>query len=244
MDISTRTKKTLLNEDQRWIGNGGEPIGRPRPIVLDRSLLDLATAYPNGFIPSGIPLGRVAATGLYGPYTGSTEEVQTITVSATGGTFTITLSGQATAAIAWNAAASAVQAALVALPNVNAGDIVVTGGPGGTAPYTLTFGGQYANTDVPAVTTDASSLTGGAGTAAVATATPGGADTTSDGRQVCVGHLFASIPYDRDSTGDLGAALFWSGEVVTNHLPPAPAHQIDANGRADCSHIAYVTHTV
>ncbi|MFB7428788.1 hypothetical protein ACFC0K_36510 [Streptomyces hydrogenans] len=50
-----------------------------------------------------------------------------MTGAPTDGNFTITHSGQTTAAIAYNATAAAVQAALEALSNVNSGDIVVTG---------------------------------------------------------------------------------------------------------------------
>jgi len=65
----------------------------------------------------------------------------------------------------------------------------------------------------------------------------------ADGRAVLRGHLFASRPIDRNSTGDIGGALFWSGEVITNYLPVVPP--AGANGRADVAdHIAYVTHVV
>jgi hypothetical protein len=101
----------------------------------------------------------------------STDEVQSLTIDAAGGTYTITYSGQTTAAIAWNASAAAVQSALEALSNLAPGDIVVTGANGG--PYTITFGGTLADTNVAQMTTDAALLTGGAGTAVVATVTGG-----------------------------------------------------------------------
>lgn len=59
-------RKAYSNEDQRWIGNGGQPGLAPLSIVLDISLFDL-DQHP-GYIPSGVRLGRVEATGLYGPY--------------------------------------------------------------------------------------------------------------------------------------------------------------------------------
>jgi hypothetical protein len=37
-------------------------------ITLDVSSFTAGTHYPNGFIPSGVPLGKITATGLYGPY--------------------------------------------------------------------------------------------------------------------------------------------------------------------------------
>ena len=68
-DISVRASRTLVNEDQRWIAPGGITALRDNDtITLDRSAFDLVTAFPNGFIPSGVVLGRITATGLYGPY--------------------------------------------------------------------------------------------------------------------------------------------------------------------------------
>lgn len=104
-------------------------------------------------------------------YFNGTNEVQTITISATGGTFTVTYSGQTTAAIAWNATSAAVQAALEALSNIAVGDVSVTGADGG--PYSIEFVGTLGMQDVATMTTNAGSLTGGAGTAVVATPTVG-----------------------------------------------------------------------
>jgi hypothetical protein len=105
-----------------------------------------------------------------------TDERQTVTVDATGGTFTLTYAGQTTAAIAFDAAASAVKSALVALSNIGADDVAVTGGPGdagGTTPYTVRFTALLSGTNVAAMTADATSLTGGAGTVVIATAAGG-----------------------------------------------------------------------
>lgn len=104
-----------------------------------------------------------------------TNETQTITIDATGGTFTLTFAGQTTAAIAEAATAAAVTAALVALSNLDSGDVVVTGSDGG--PFTATFGGRYAGINVPLMTASGASLTGGAGTAVVTAGTAGGGAT-------------------------------------------------------------------
>ncbi|MFJ1454693.1 hypothetical protein [Nocardia sp. N2S4-5] len=63
----------------------------------------------------------------------------TVTVPAgtTAGTFTLTVGGQTTTGIAYNAAASAVQSALEALSTVGTGNAVVTGSAGG--PYSVTL---------------------------------------------------------------------------------------------------------
>lgn len=105
------------------------------------------------------------------------SEVQTITVtgSPTGGNFTLTFSGQTTGTIAYNASAGTVQTALEALSNVAPGDVVCAGGPLPGTPVTVTFGGQYAGTDVPLITDVDAGLTGGTTPAVtVTTTTPGG----------------------------------------------------------------------
>jgi hypothetical protein len=105
-----------------------------------------------------------------GPLDGGTAEVQTVTIGGapTGGTFTLTVpiaGAGTTAAIAFNAAASAVQTALRALPGL--GGVTVTG----SGPYTVTFPSTLGN--VPQMTAT-SSLTGGTTPGVtVATTTPG-----------------------------------------------------------------------
>jgi hypothetical protein len=102
--------------------------------------------------------------------TAGTNEQQTVTISAAGGTFTISFGGYTTVALAFNAIASVVQAALEALPSIGTNNVLV--GLGGSV-YTLTFRNALGNTNVAAVTTNASLLTGGANTAVVATTVPG-----------------------------------------------------------------------
>lgn len=68
-DISVRTGSELLNEDQTWIGPGGISALRDnRSITLDRSAFDLAATFTDGYIPSGVFLGKITASGLYAPY--------------------------------------------------------------------------------------------------------------------------------------------------------------------------------
>lgn len=103
------------------------------------------------------------------------NEVQSLATSGspTGGTVTLTFNGQSTAPIAYNAAASAVQSALEALDNVNAGEVTAAGGALGTAPVTLTFSGRYAGANVPKMTVT-SALTGGTNPSAAITVTTEG----------------------------------------------------------------------
>lgn len=131
---------------------------------------------------------RTSANSLWGtgPYnvrrSAGTNEVQTVTITGTptGGTYTLTFSGQTTAPIAFNATAGAVQTALEGLSNIDVGDVATAGGPHPDTPITVTFQGQYAGTDVPQMTADSSGLTGGTSpTVTVTTTTPGAAGPPS-----------------------------------------------------------------
>lgn len=105
-----------------------------------------------------------------------TDEVQTVTITGTptGGDFTLTYSGQTTAAIAYNANAAAVQSALEALSNIAVGDVVCTGGALPGTAVTVTFRETLGCMNVAQMTADGAGLTGGTTPAvAIATATPG-----------------------------------------------------------------------
>ncbi len=108
------------------------------------------------------------------------NEVQGVAIdsSVTGGSFTLTYNGQTTGAIAYNASAAAVRAALAGLSNISSGDVTVsplTGTQGGlTAGQTgwqVTFTGTLGYLP-QTITADGSSLTGGGVT--VTEITPGG----------------------------------------------------------------------
>jgi hypothetical protein len=106
---------------------------------------------------------------------GKSNEVQTVTItgSPTGGTFTLTYSGQTTAGIAYNATAATVKNALQALSTVGNGNVSVTGSAGG--PYTVTFQGDLAGVNAAAMTASGAGLTGGSSPAvSIATDTAGG----------------------------------------------------------------------
>ena len=112
----------------------------------------------------------------------ATDEVQTVTIAlATGGTFTLTFSGQTTSAIAYNATAAAVKSALEALSNIGVGDVNVA--KVGSV-WTVSFAGALADTNVAQMTANAASLTGEVGdtpTVTVATSTGGGTGYTPVG---------------------------------------------------------------
>lgn len=129
------------------------------------------TAAASGEIGADGTVSITANTGTY-VLRGRTDEVQTITVDATGGTFTVTYAGQTTIANAFNIAAATLQTNLENLSNLVPGDVEVT--KSGSV-YTITFRGVagLGGTNVAAVTTNAASLTGNTQTATVATVTQG-----------------------------------------------------------------------
>lgn len=201
--------ETYGTGDQTWLGST-HSIYNCRTVAPDPALFTLA-AYPDG-VPSGTPMGEVTATGLFGPYTGdSTDEVQTITQGGSGLTsYTLTYAGQTTASIAQAATAATVQAALEALSNIAVGDVTVTGSAGG--PYTVTFGGNLANTNVAQMT---ATPTGGTGTVTIATTTAGGADASADGREILAGFLYT----DQLAPAEGGWPMHWHGTINVDRLP-------------------------
>lgn len=89
------------------------------------------------------------------------DEIQTVTITGgpTGGTFTLTFGANTTAAIAYNAAASAVQSALTAIASIGANNVSVSGPNGG--PWVVEFVGGKANHSEALMTGNGAALTGG-----------------------------------------------------------------------------------
>lgn len=172
-----------------------------------------------------------------GPYAGTSDEVQTLTQGGAGLTsFTITFGGQTTTSLAVAATAAQVQAALVALSTVGAGNVEVTGGPLATGPFTVKFVGTLANTDVAAMTT---TPTGGTGTVVVATSTAGGAATDSPaGSGTSQGHLRNDLLIKPGEKHLI--AVVHAGTVDRRYLPVVLAGGHDAAAEVDLTAIAYI----
>ena len=66
MDLSIRTE-TFTQDAQDWLGSS-HGTDTARSVTLDKSTFTLGTHYPDGWLKSGIALGKITATGLYGPY--------------------------------------------------------------------------------------------------------------------------------------------------------------------------------
>jgi hypothetical protein len=110
-----------------------------------------------------------------------TDEVQTITITGTptGGTFRLKFGDAVSAAIAYNAAAAAVDTALEALPGIGTGGVVCAGGALPGVAVTVTFSGAgLARRPQPLLEVVNAALTGGTTPAvAVTETTPGVAET-------------------------------------------------------------------
>ena len=163
----------LLEEAARDGQLGMDPVLHvaPRLIPLLRDGIERESTGRLRTLTDALVIADAGYTGT-GPLAGGTAEVQTVTITGTptGGTFTLTYAGQTTAAIAYNANAAAVQAALEALSNLDAGDVAVGGGPGPGTPWTVTFALALGN---PAQMTATGSFIGGTAPAvAVTTTTP------------------------------------------------------------------------
>lgn len=103
-----------------------------------------------------------AITGVCGK-----NEKQTISLDAdvSGGTFTLTAAAETTGAIAYDASAADVQAALELLSTIGEGQVSVTGPASG--PWVVEFTGTLGYTDVLALTGDGTNLVGDIKTVAV-----------------------------------------------------------------------------
>lgn len=66
MELSLRTQ-TFGADDQSWLGSE-HGTQATESITLDTSAFTAGTHYPQGYFKSGIPLGKITATGKYGPY--------------------------------------------------------------------------------------------------------------------------------------------------------------------------------
>lgn len=100
------------------------------------------------------------------------NEIQTLHITATGGTFTITNFGGPSPAIPFDVTLDDFRGYLLALSGFNLGDFNLSGGPGGTNDFVIEFIGQYAGVNAATITLGVGSLTGG--TASITTTVAGG----------------------------------------------------------------------
>ena len=149
---------------------------------------------------TGIGAGNITVTGtslLEGPLTltfggdlentavetvegeGGTYEQQTVAIddASNGGHFHLTFGEETTGEIAYNADAAAVKAALELLSTIGEGNVDVSGGPGPTGDWLVTFKADLGAQDVALLVGDGTALTGGSTDVTVTETTPGAAKT-------------------------------------------------------------------
>lgn len=217
-------RTTYDTGDSRWLRDALR--AEQHEVTLNGSLF---TSDPAGvLIKSGTHVSK-----LGGAYNGTTEEVQTVTEGGSGLTsFTLTYAGQTTGSIVAAATAAQVQTALEALSNIGVGDVTVTGSASG--PYTVTFGGSLANTNVAQMT---ATPTGGSGTVTVATATAGGAAVDSPtGAGKTEGHLRNDL-FVKPGEKHL-VAVVHAGTIDRRYLPTGGNH--DTAAESQLTAVSYI----
>lgn len=215
-DIAKHTTDFGLNENRDWLASAHGTEGT-RTGTLDVSTLVADTHFPTGggLVKSGTAVALHSGSGLWQPYSAldAVDEVQTLTRTSTGGTVDLTFDGETATGVSASAAgftAAAVTTALEGLASVNPGDIVVTGSAGG--PLTVTYAGDRAGENVPAISVDNTNATGG--TIVAATSTAGAAGTWA-----ALGLLFDSTVVTGTSDSDKAVAILEHGFVVESKLP-------------------------
>lgn len=132
-----------------------KPGRKLTPFIVPEAAFTIARPYQaSQTITKGQPLGEATL---------AVNAVQTLSQvsSPSAGTFTLSFNGFTTAAIAYNAAAAAVQSALEALPSIGAGNVACSGGALPGTPVVITFQGALAGQPVSAITVNSSGVTGG-----------------------------------------------------------------------------------
>lgn len=72
MDLSIKTE-TFDQDDQSWLASA-HGTDTARSITLDVSTFTAGTHYPDGFLRSGLPLGKITASGKYGLYSNAASD--------------------------------------------------------------------------------------------------------------------------------------------------------------------------
>lgn len=139
-----------------WSGDKLDPAVNNGDAYEQPVMLKASTTYKRGQV-----LGEMVGT----------DEVNTITVNATGGVWKFIYNAITSGNIAQGLAPDDVRPIVEAMSSVGFGNVRVDGPTGG--PYVFTFINALGSQNTSAVTTDATGLTGGAGTAVVVNTTPG-----------------------------------------------------------------------
>lgn len=78
MDLLIR-ETTYGQGNHKWLASA-HGTENADTVTLDLNLFTEGTHFPNGYIPSGVALGKVTATGVYGPYSDAAGDGRTALV--------------------------------------------------------------------------------------------------------------------------------------------------------------------
>jgi hypothetical protein len=145
--------------------------GRPIFIGQDSAVNAALGTTSGGGTLAGIP--AAFSQGVSGKYWRQGDKSQTLTVTATGGTYTLSSGGNTTAALAFNAAAATIQTALRGFGGIYAG-VTVTGAG---SPFTIAFPDATSNVQSASAPVSADPTNATGGTVTVVPAGSGGTDT-------------------------------------------------------------------
>ncbi len=219
------------------------PVVSPVPVAVDAkwtlsnvtiaaTLLDAsavaAASYAKRYIP-GVLEGHLHKLTVVVAALSGDNEVQTVSIdnASSGGTFTLTVEGVATAGIAWNAVAADVKSAIEL---ITLATVAVTGGAGPSSDWVVEFQGTHAGVAVDMMVGDGALLTGGTTVVGVVETTRGGGAIAITWGGVTVGTVYAAATYTyyvRPTDGDPltftttdTATTFSISSVVTEGLDP------------------------
>jgi hypothetical protein len=173
-----------------------------------------------------------------GPGNEPRNEIQEVTVDATGGSFSLSFGSefeQVSPLIAYDASPATVQAALEETPYIAPGDAAVSGPAGG--PWTIEFMGARADSDIPTLKAVKSSLTGNTHTATTTTVQNGGSfevcvpangDVCREGQGAFSNNVAGAEP--GQLADPQGVALDSEGSVYVVALANHRVEKFDADG--------------
>ncbi len=160
--VSVANKKRISSTMGSSVGNPSVP----GDVTVEAPGFFVSLETADETIAPGDQIAVIAGSKMVTAASAAQSEVYEITITATGGTYTISYDGQTTTALAFNANAAAVDAALEALSNIGVADVSVVGAG---ATRTITFGTALANLNLADLSVDDALATGGTVTGAVVT---------------------------------------------------------------------------
>ena len=184
----------------------GDKVGHVQPVVV----ADTASLISSFGIDSAAGVQKAEQRcGFCYVSSGCVRQVLQLnyTAAPTGGTFTVSYNGSAASAgLAYNIAAAALQTAIEGLSTVGAGNVTVTGGPFPASPFKIIFSNALAQgAPNPWLVADTSGLTGGTAVSAQVSALV----------KAGAGHLFGiSIEATAGQTMTLYDSVYAGGNVI------------------------------